>query len=308
MKDTFNEYTYEIINALALFPRKFLKECSEEYAEKVKRAAKRIFDAPSKKIVMLAGPSASGKTTTASLLSSDIEALGGKAYTVSLDDFYLPRNVEYPLDENGNPDYECVEALDTKLIRAAFEELICGGGTNLPRFDFNSGERIRDDRRIELRRNDVVIVEGLHALNPVIIDALGEANVFKIYIGVFSKVYGKDGSVLLSRRELRFIRRMTRDYGFRSMPVERTFEIWESVARGENKYLFPYEDTADEKINSFHPCEPCALAPKAVGLLGGVRSGKFAERASALKSKLELFRYVDYSILPPNSLLREFTG
>lgn len=303
-----NDYTYSRINNLALAPHDFLIDCSENYHSKVNAAAKAVFDDTSKKIVMLAGPSSSGKTTTASLISSEISALGGKAYTVSLDDFYYPHSVGYPLDENGEPDYECVEALDINLIHSCFRKLADCGRAELPVFNFNTGEREEKPRTVSLDENDVIIVEGLHALNPIITDTLDSEKLYKIYVSVSSRVYENDGSVLLSKRDLRFVRRMVRDYEFRSMTVERTFEIWGSVMRGEDKYLFPYEGFADIKLNSFHPCEPCVLAEKAIGLLNGVEKGEYSEKAELLKNKLSLFKKIDYSILPRDSLLREFTG
>lgn len=303
-----DRYTLEKINGFAKNPAEFLSCCSAEYHKKADAAASEIFCDKSKKIVMLAGPSSSGKTTTAKILSEDICALGGKAYTVSLDDFYHPHSVGYPLDENGKPDYECVEALDIELLHVKLGELIEKGKTSLPVFDFKSGERINNAKTIELAENDVIIVEGLHALNPVITDTLSEKNLYKIYVSVSSRVYNENGEALLSKRDLRFIRRMVRDFSFRSTPVERTFEIWQSVTRGEDKYLFPFEDLADIKINSFHPCEPCVFAQRAINLLGHVENPEYKEKALRLTKTLSLFDKTDYFLLPADSLLREFTG
>lgn len=308
MNVTNEKYTCSKINNLALEPQKFLDECSREYHAKVSAAARNIFDDKSKKIVMLAGPSSSGKTTTANLLSKMLGYMGSRAYTVSLDDFYHPHSVGYPLDENGKPDYECVEALDIELLHLCFGELLRKGRTELPVFDFHSGERINNAKKVELSENDVIIVEGLHALNPVITETLDENSLYKIYVSVSSRVYEEDGSVLLSKRDLRFVRRMVRDYSFRSTSVERTFEIWQSVMRGEDKYLFPFEENADIKLNSFHPCEPCVLSEKAIKLLGTVSDGEYVEKAALMINKLSLFKNIDYSILPGDSLLREFTG
>lgn len=308
MNVTNEKYTCGRINSLALEPKRFLEECSREYHAKVFAAARNIFDDKSKKIVMLAGPSSSGKTTTANLLSRMLGYMGGRAYTVSLDDFYHPHSVGYPLDENGNPDYECVEALDIELLHLCFGELIRKGRAELPVFDFRSGERINNAKKVELSDNDVIIVEGLHALNPVITETLDENSLYKIYVSVSSRVYEEDGSVLLSKRDLRFIRRMVRDFSFRSTSVERTFEIWQSVMRGEDKYLFPFEGNADIKINSFHPCEPCVFAERATELLKSALNGENREKAALMINKLSLFKNIDYSILPEDSLLREFTG
>lgn len=302
------KYTYKRINNLALAPNEFVKECSAAYHAKVEETAKKIFADQSKKIVMLAGPSSSGKTTTAKLLSQKLEAMGSRAYTVSLDDFYHPHSVGYPLDENGEPDYECVEALDIELLHLSFGELIRKGRADLPVFDFMTGERINNAKTVELSENDVIIVEGLHALNPVITDTLDKDSLYKIYVSVSSRVYEDDGSVLLSKRDLRFTRRMVRDFSFRSTAVEETFDIWERVMRGEDKYLFPFENRADIKLDSFHPCESCVLAGKAIPLLEHAKDGEFAEKSALLKNKLSLFRNINYSVLPEDSLLREFTG
>lgn len=301
-------YTYQKINSLAEYPEKFISECNEAYHCRAGEVANSIFTDRNKKIVLLAGPSSSGKTTTARFLSKEINRLGGKAYTVSLDDFYLPRDAQYPLDENGEPDFECVEALDLELLHSSLRTLAETGKATLPIFDFKTGERINNAKTVELRRNDVIIVEGLHSLNPVITDTLDESKLLRIYISVSSRVYKDDGGVLLSKRDLRFIRRMVRDYQFRSMPVERTFEIWGSVMRGEDRYLFPFEERADIRINSFHPCEPCIFSKKAISLLSEVAHGEFKEKADLLINKLGLFKNTDYSLLPADSLLREFTG
>lgn len=302
------KYTCNRINSLAVEPKKFLDDCSREYHAKVCGVARKIFDDKSKKIVMLAGPSSSGKTTTAELLSKMIGYMGGRAYTVSLDDFYHPHSVGYPLDENGKPDYECVEALDIELLHLCFGELIRKGKADLPVFDFQTGERINNAKKVELSENDVIIVEGLHALNPVITETLNEKSLFKIYVSVSSRVYEEDGSVLFSKRDLRFIRRMVRDYSFRSTSVDRTFEIWQSVMRGEDKYLFPFETNADVRLDSFHACEPCVLSERAIKLLSTVSVVEYKEKSDLLINKLNLFKNIDYSILPEDSLLREFTG
>ena len=171
-----------------------------------------------------------------------------------------------------------------------------------------TGERINNAKSIELSENGVIIVEGLHALNPVITDTLNDENLFKIYVSVSSRVYDDNGEVLLSKRNLRFIRRMVRDFSFRSTSVEETFDIWERVMRGEDKYLFPFEYRADVRIDSFHPCESCVLAGKAIPLLDHIKDGEFFRKANELKEKLRLFKEINYSVLPEDSLLREFTG
>ncbi|MBQ4627424.1 MAG: nucleoside kinase [Clostridia bacterium] len=306
--ESIEKYTAEIINKLSENAESFVIECSENYISSVKRTAETVYENVSTKIVMLAGPSSSGKTTTAALLSKEVERLGGKAYTVSLDDFYLNRSEGYPLDENGEPDFECVEALDVELIHSCLRELIDSGESLLPVFDFTTGIRHDASKRIKLNNKDVLIVEGLHALNPVITDTLDKESLYKIYVSVSSRVYDEHGESFLSKRNLRFLRRMLRDYLFRAMPVEGTFDIWKSVTRGENKYLFPFEENADIKLNSFHPCEPCIIGARALPLLKEIKNEAYADKAQELIRKLELFNKIDCSILPQDCLLREFTG
>ena len=309
MKMNYSEaYTYKKINALADSPREFLEGCSRDYSDCVRQTAETIFADKSKKIITLAGPSSSGKTTTASMLSDAIEEFGAKAYTVSLDDFYYSKSEnKYPIDENGVPDYETVYALDLERLHRCFGELTEKGESLFPVFDFTKGERIDGARKIVLGDNDIIIVEGLHALNPVITENLAKENIFEIYVSVSSRVYDGDGNVLLSKRNLRFIRRMVRDNLFRATPPEKTFELWKSVTRGEDKYLFPFEKFADVKLNSFHPCEPCVMAAQALPLLKTV-SGEYGDEAAELAEKMSLFKITDKSLLPSDSLLREFTG
>ncbi len=301
-------YTYNRINSLASSPKEFLESCTLGYAASVRKTAEMIFGDKSKKIITLAGPSSSGKTTTAGMLSKAIESLGARAYTVSLDDFYYSRSEnKYPLDENGKPDYETVYALDLDRLHNCFGELTEKGESLFPVFDFMKSERRDGERKIVLGENDIIIVEGLHALNPVITENLNKENIFEIYVSVSSRVYEDSGEVLLSKRNLRFIRRMVRDNLFRATSPEETFELWKSVTRGEDKYLFPFEKYADVRLNSFHPCEPCVMAPQAIPLLESV-SGEYAAEASVLAKKLSLFKNTDKSLLPADSLLREFTG
>ncbi len=301
------KYTYSTINSLALEPQKFVEASNAAYQRSVYEIAQRIFKDESKKIILLAGPSSSGKTTTAKLIARAVRSLGAECFTVSLDDFYYSHSEgKYPLDENGNPDYECVEALDLELMHKCLGELIENQRSSLPVFDFSVGERIENAREIVLSKNDMIVIEGIHALNPVISANLPSESLFKLYVSVSSRVYDDNSNVLLSKRDLRFIRRLIRDCRERAMTPDKTFDLWSRVLRGEDKYLFPFEYLADKKIDSFHPCEPCLLAAKAQELLS--HSKEFAEKATALSCKLNLFVKIDNSFLPQESLLREFTG
>lgn len=302
------KYTLSEINRLAHEPQKFVDACVEDYRNAVKAVAETVHSDENIKIVMLAGPSSSGKTTTASLISAQLESFGGKAYCVSLDDFYRSHDEPYPLNADGEPDYESVEALDIPLLHRCLAELQNYGESLLPIFDFTSGMKKDGVKKIKLSENDIIIIEGLHALNPTITCGLDGKSLYNIYVSVSSRVYGDGESVLLSKRELRFIRRAVRDKLFRAMPLERTFAIWDSVTRGEDKFLFPFEENADVKLNSFHPCEPCILAGQANEMFSAVRNGEYGKKAERLINKLRLFENIDISFLPSKSLLREFTG
>lgn len=193
-------------------------------------------------IVLLAGPSSSGKTTTANKLVGKIRARNRNSLRVSLDDFYLNRD-QIPITEDGIKDFENITALDIEFIHKTFRDLIENRKAQLPLFDFTTGMRKEETVPIELGKNDVIIVEGIHALNPKIAEGLGSNHVLKTYISVSSRIIEDDGRVLLNKRNLRFIRRMIRDYNYRSCPVENTFLQWPGVMKGEDKYLFRMNQT-----------------------------------------------------------------
>lgn len=286
----------------------FILECENRFDEAVKNAVDGFLCDSRRDIVLLAGPSSSGKTTTAKKIAEKIQQLGKNAYTVSLDDFYKNRD-EIPVGKDGMQDFECVEALDTELIHSTFASLINERYGELPSFDFNTGERLAETRHIELKKDDVLVVEGLHALNPVITDGLDESHVYRIYISVSTRVTGEDGKVLLNKRNLRLSRRIIRDAKHRNASAEDTLDRWHSVLRGEDKYLFPFESNADIKIDSFHPYEPCIFRDEVIRQLNTVETeSENYEKAQELCGMYEMMSGVEASLLPENSLLQEFLG
>ena len=257
-------------------------------------------------IVLLAGPSSSGKTTTAGKIAQKIKNSGRNAYTLSLDDYY--RNAaDIPLTEKGLKDFENVSALDIDLIRRTFSDLIEKRTAQVPEFDFVSGTRKPETRKLELKKDDLIIVEGIHALNPIITKGLDERHITKVYISVSSRVTDDSGRVIFSKRNLRLVRRMIRDYHYRNTSVEKTLSQWQEVLKGEDKYIFPFERNASFRIDSFHPYEPCLFKSEAVELLGtvGEDSGVYPI-ASKLKNSFSELDTIDMSKLPADSLLREF--
>ena len=252
-------------------PAFLVSKAEERYSDRLDEIAERIFSDREKRIVMLAGPSASGKTTTAGLIASRLNAL------------------------------------DIALIDSCLEDIIKNGTTRLPHFDFVSGRRNGFSYPITLGKDDVLIVEGIHALNPVITDSLPNENLMKLYVSVSSRISDEDGDVLMSKRDLRFVRRLVRDYYHRASSVERTYDLWGSVQRGEDKYIFPYSHLAAEKIDSLHAYEPCVFRALAVPMLSGVGSGsEWYDEAQMMIERLERFEPLPVDVIPENSLLREF--
>lgn len=284
----------------------YIKECEKRFDDDLNRAVSTFLSDSRYDIVLLAGPSSSGKTTTAGKLADKIRQSGRNAFIVSLDDFYLNRD-DIPDGEDGLKDFESVNALDIDLIHSTFSDLIEKRRAELPLFDFKTGSRTDKTKHINLDRNDVIVVEGLHALNPVITDGLDESHLYKIYISVSSRVIGKNGEILLNKRNLRLVRRMIRDAKHRNMHAEDTFNQWDSVLRGEDKYLFPFESYADVKIDSFHPYESCIFKQEALAQLDTVNGESiFFEKACEMKKIFEHVYDINPALLPDDSLLCEF--
>ncbi len=280
----------------------------KRYDDALEEIVKIICENRSIEIVLLAGPSSSGKTTTAKKLSSKLSALGHKAYTVSLDDFY--RNaVDAIVDENGKPDYESVNSLELGLLSDVLSALVNERRAFIPRYDFDSGIRTDKDFEIILADGDVVILEGLHALNPIIYSALPANALLKLYISVSTRLCDSEGHALLTKRDLRLIRRTVRDFRFRSSSVENTFDMWADVLEGEQKYLAPYKYCADILIDSIHNYEPCVFKNEAVKLFETVdENSRWYNETKRLESKLIQFETISREKLPEDSLLREFLG
>ena len=295
-----------ITSSMSADPAGFVRECEANFRAEVSAAASLAVKNGSK-LVMLAGPSSSGKTTTASILDEWITARGGEAYVVSLDDFYLNRG-EGPKREDGTDDYETVYALDIPCITDRLYRLLKTGRALLPMFDFVTGRRSAQTHDIRLKKEDILVIEGLHALNPVITGGLPQDLLCLAYISVSSRVCAEN-NIYLNKRDLRFIRRLIRDYKYRNSSPERTFALWRGVLTGEDEYLFPFSDRAHIRINSFHPYEPCVFAHQAIALLDSVpEDSVYYKNARLLSQKLSGFAYAPENITPQDSLLREFLG
>ncbi len=286
--------------------KKYIMECENAYRKQLDSVVNEINAETGRVLVMLAGPSSSGKTTTAGLISEKLSFLGRSTLVVSLDDFYLEQDIPRTF-EDGTVDYETVEALDVGLITNCLRELVSEGESMMPRFCFKSKRRSRTEK-VTVDEEGIVIVEGLHALNPVITEPLQGEKMKKYYVSVSSRI--TDGNkVLFSKRDLRFIRRLIRDFYHRNSEVEYTFYLWKGVRMGEDRYLFPYSSLADRKIDSIHPYEVALFKNVATALLDRVdKESTYYENAQQLKQKLNCFVSVDKGLMPENSLLCEFIG
>lgn len=306
MKDNYS--LSEINYAMKRDAAAFIESCVNEYETCIDSAVENIIKDSRIDIVMLAGPSSSGKTTTAKKLRDGICRRGGNAFIISLDDFYFNRD-DIPINPDGLPDYENVTALDIELIEKTFNSLINEREAVIPTFNFQTGKREKKGTSIHIDDNDVIIVEGIHALNPIITQGIDKNHIYKIYISVSSRFTDDEGKVLLSKRNIRFIRRMIRDYHFRASQVEFTCFLWQGVLKGEDEFVFPYKNQADEFINSIHPFEECIFKEEAQALLSHIdENSVYYNEVKRLYDAVERFIPVSRDLLPEDSLLREFIG
>ena len=284
----------------------FIRQCEDAYHNQLLSVCGKICAFDGRVLVMLAGPSSSGKTTTAAMLKKYCENNGRHAIVVSLDDFYRDQTESFYF-EDGTIDYETVKSIDTDYVTECMENLLHYGKAMMPKFSFLTKMR-EGYEEVSVHDDEVIIVEGLHALHPLITDCLKKENMIKLYVSVSSRIY-KDGNVLLSKRDMRLIRRLIRDYHFRNSSVDYTFYLWKGVRMGEDRYLFPYSDRADIRINSIHPYEVCVFKDIAIKLLDHIGSDSiYYPMASQLKNKLSEFVSLGECDVPEDSLLKEFIG
>lgn len=298
--------TTDKIAEYAKTPDTFISLVEESYFEKVHELAISIRENPLKKIVLLAGPSASGKTTTSHILRKDLERRNIKATVLSLDNFY-GGNHKMPTLPNGTPDFESVYSLDLDEIHRSLNEIILNNKTYIPVFDFINHVRAKEKELIDIGDNGVLIVEGLHALNPVITDSLPKENLFKIYISVSNSIYNKTGEKVLNSRDMRLIRRLSRDAVYRNSDSFNTLHLWTGVVLGEEKYLYKFKPTADVRLGTLHAYEPCIFKDIILKLLENINETyENHESAVKIKNALKLFPSISPDKVPKSSLIREF--
>lgn len=259
-----------------------------------------------KRVVALAGPSSSGKTTTSRKLSLYISSLGKRAIPISLDDFFVNRD-ETPLDEEGNPDYEGMCALDLKLFNSDLEKLLAGEEVVLPKYDFIEGIKVFDEEAVKLSDDDVLVIEGLHAINPELMH-IDSKYLYKVYISPLTPL-NVDRHNYISTTDNRLLRRIVRDFQTRGRSAEASLESWHSVRKGEEKYIFPYTDSVDAVVNTAYVYEIGVLKVYVEPLLYeiGMDSPMFNE-ARRLLDNLKTFYPIPSEYVAEDNLLREFIG
>lgn len=298
------ETDYRALNALAASPEDMISLAETDYHSHINSLAKQIASDPGVKIILLAGPSGSGKTTTANLLSDAIKRHGEEAMVVSLDDFYKDASdPTYPKSKNGERDYECPDALRLSEIKDTLTAITKGADFFLPKYDFKLACRV-GMKKYSASQRRAVIVEGLHALNPKIADPLPRAAVLKLFVSVSTNI--NDGEErILSGRKLRFVRRMVRDSLYRGADARRTLNMWDEVLSAEDKYLYPYKETADIAFDTFHSFEPSVMAPFVKKLI----DRELEDESPYVKTVINALRKlteIDPRLVPENSLIREF--
>lgn len=303
-----NNYIEYINDSAKNSPEELIRKSEERYENIIEDIAEKITTDTGREIIMLAGPSSAGKTTTARKLCEKLKKNGIKTYVLSLDDFYLNRE-DIPYLPDGTQDYETVYALDLPCFEEKVNALLRGETVKNPIFDFTTGKRSdKNFNEITLGEKDAVIIEGLHALNPVITEKV-QGKLLKVYINVSSRIYDEKGNIVLNKRNMRFIRRMVRDFNFRSSSVENTCRLWKNVTAGEDKYLFPYRDLADVKVNTIHIYETCVLKNQAMKLIENSQvSDEYKADIKRIYNALNRFEDISQSLVPEDSLLREFLG
>ena len=277
------------------------------HEKKIAEIAYKIKEHGNVRMVLIAGPSSSGKTTFAGKLGMSLRVNGIKPVTISVDNYFVERK-DNPKDENGNYDFECIEALDLDLLNKQLVDLLEGKEVSLPTFDFTTGQKQYKGNTLKLEEDQILIIEGIHCLNDKLTNQVPRENKFKVYISDLT-VLNIDYYNRISTTDTRLIRRIVRDYNFRGYSAEHTLRMWDSVNRGEQKNIFPYQEEADCMFNSSIVYELAVLKPYAEKLLEEIpNTCREYSEARRLLAMLKYFKPMDSDLVPNNSLLREFIG
>ena len=298
----------DLNNIVSIGHMKYLVQISEtlqnnhllEIAGNIAKQSEKI------KIILMAGPSSSGKTTTCAKLATYLASYGLNPKMISMDNFFVERT-ETPKKENGEYDFECLEAVDLKLFSKTMKSLLDGKETVMPTFDFYSGEK-KFKQKMKMDKNDILLIEGIHALNPKVLADIDPSHKFKIYLSPLTAInVDRDNRVLLT--DNRLLRRIVRDNRTRGYTVSNTLDLWDDVRAGEEKNIFPYQDEADVVFNTSLIYEYCVLKTYVLPLLFAVKhDDPNYDEAVRLMKVLDVFLPIPSESIPADSLLREFIG
>lgn len=295
-KKVFNDEILELIMLNETFQNKKIIEIAND-----------IIDRKKIRVVTIAGPSSSGKTTLSKKLKLSLQTSCIETLAISLDDYYIGR-ANIPLDENGEKDFETIKALDIELLNKNLKELIEKNETDLPIYNFVTGERETKTRRVKLSDRGIIVIEGIHGLNDELTKYIPRENKYKIYISCLTQT-NMDMHNRVHTTDVRKIRRIVRDSLSRKTPGEETLEMWNSIRKGEAKWIFPFQEDADAIFNSSLSYELGVLKPYAIKELMKISaSSKVYEEAKKLAELLSCFVDIDSNLVPSDSLLKEFIG
>ena len=275
--------------------------------KKIANIAEDIANRQGVKLVLLAGPSSSGKTTSCKRLSIQLAVNGLKPLQISLDDYFVDRD-KTPKDDNGEYDFESIYALNLDLLNEQFNALFRGEEVELPKYDFPSGKSVKSGKKLKMEPNNVLVVEGIHALNPELTAHIPQEQIYRVYASALTTIL-LDNHNYIPTTDNRLLRRIIRDYKYRGVSAQETIHRWPSVRAGENKWIFPYQENADAMFNTAMLYELSVIKMQAEPLLQQVPENceEHAEAYRLLKF-LKYFKGIPYNNLPPTSLLREFLG
>jgi uridine kinase len=258
------------------------------------------------RVVMIAGPTSSGKTTFSKRLAVQLITYGITPFALEMDDYFVDRE-KTPKDENGNYDFESFKALDADLMERDIRDMMAGKEVTLPKFNFKTGKREKGNT-VRLIKDQIILIEGIHGLNNQLLPQIAKENTFRIYASCLTQL-NLDYYNRISTTDTRMLRRIVRDAQSRGYSAQRTIDMWEAVRAGERNYIFPYQENADEIFNSALVYELAALKPYAEPLLRQISFGtsEYLE-AKRLLAFLDWFLPIDSDLIPDNSILREFIG
>ena len=288
--------TTDLINLSEALQEKKIAHIADEIA-----ARKKV------KMVLIAGPSSSGKTTSCKRLSIQLLTNGIKPIAISLDDYFVDRE-HTPKDENGEYDYESLYALNIPLLNQQMNDLFNGKEIELPKYNFQTGRSEKSGKKLKMHENDVLVVEGIHALNPELTAQIPDEQIFRVYASAFTTIL-LDSHNYVPTTDNRLLRRIIRDYKYRGVNAMETIHRWPSVRAGENKWIFPFQENADAMFNTAMIFELAVIKQQAVPLLEQVPENcdEYSEAYRLLKF-LKYIKPITNRQVPPTSLLREFLG